>query len=115
MLEKILRSIFILLFAVLGIVLFNQSDSILASFLPNTFLGETILGITFISLGVMLIGGIAGALVGHLAGALVGHLASPYLIRGLFSLTSWMEKSLSSISTVDLLPGWKSRCLPFLQ
>lgn len=97
MLEKILRSIFILLFAVLGIVLFNQSDSILASFFPNTFLGETILGITFISLGVMLIGGIAGALVGH--------LASPYLIRGLFSLTSWMEKSLSSISTVDLLLG----------
>lgn len=97
MLEKILRPIFILLFSILGIVLFSQSDTLLASVLPYTFLSETILGVTFLSLGFMLIGAVAGALLGN--------LASPYLIRCLFAFTSWAEKSLSSISTQDLVLG----------
>jgi PIN/TRAM domain protein len=97
MLEKILRPIFILLFSVLGIVLFSQSDSLLTSVIPFTFLSETILGVTFMSLAFMLIGAVVGGLIGN--------LASPYLIRSLFSITSWAEKSLSSISTQDLVLG----------
>ncbi len=97
MLEKILKPIFILLFSVLGIVLFSQSDSLLASMIPYTFLSETMLGITFLSLGFMLIGAVIGGLIGN--------LASPYLIRSLFAFTSWAEKSLSSISTQDLVFG----------
>lgn len=97
MLEKILRPIFILLFSILGIVLFSQSDTLVASMLPYTFLSETILGVTFLSLGFMLIGAVVGGLVGN--------LASPFLIRSLFAFTSWAEKSLSAISTQDLVLG----------
>ncbi len=97
MLEKILRPTFILLFSVLGIVLFSQSDSLLASVLPYTFLSETILGVTFLSLAFMLIGAVVGGLIGN--------AVSPYLIRSLFAFTSWAEKSLSTISTQDLVLG----------
>ena len=62
--EKILRGIFILLFTVLGIVLSRQGETVLAALLPNSVLTETILGVTFMSLGAMLVGGILGAIVG---------------------------------------------------
>lgn len=97
MLEKILRTTFILLFSILGIVVFSQSEMLLTSMLPSSVLTETILGVTFMSLASMLVGGVLGAVIGN--------LASPYLIRSLFSFTSWMEKSLSSLSTQDLLLG----------
>lgn len=97
MLEKILRTTFILLFCVLGIVLFSQSEMILTELLPDSVLTETILGVTFMSLGTMFVGGILGAAIGN--------LASPYLIRSLFNFTLWMEKSLSTLSTQDLLLG----------
>ena len=95
--EKILRAIFILLFTILGIVVFGQSETVLVSLLPPSMVAETILGVTFMSLVSMLIGGILGAIVGN--------FASPYLIHSLFSFTSWTEKSLSSLSTQDLLLG----------
>lgn len=86
--EKVLRLIFILLFTVLGVVLSRQGESVLTALLPNSVLTETILGITFMSLATMLLGGILGAVVGC--------AVSPYLISRLFALTSRME----------------SRCLP---
>ena len=95
--EKILRTIFVLLFCVAGIVLSRQSETVLTELLPASILTETILGITFISLGTMLLGGILGAFIGT--------LISPYLIGSLFSFTSRVEKSLSSMSTQDLLAG----------
>lgn len=97
MLEKILKTTFILLFSVVGIVLFSQSESLLTSLISNTMLTETILGVTIISLGSMLAGGILGAAIGR--------GISPYLIHALFSFTAWMEKSLSALSTQDLLLG----------
>lgn len=95
--EKILRAIFILLFSISGIVLFGQSEALLVSLIPYSVVTETILGVTFISLVSMLAGGILGAVAGN--------FASPYLIQRLFSFTAWMEKSLSSLSTQDLLLG----------
>lgn len=95
--EKILRAIFILLFTILGIVVFGQSETVLVSLLPPSMVAETILGVTFMSLVSMLIGGILGAIIGN--------FASPYLIHSLFSFTSWTEKSLSSLSTQDLFLG----------
>ncbi|MDY6084298.1 MAG: PIN domain-containing protein [Dialister sp.] len=95
--EKILRGIFILLFTVLGIVLAGQGEALFTSLAPWPFVTETFLGITFLSLGVMLIGGILGAFVGS--------FATPYLIRCLFTLTTRVEKSLSTISTQDLIMG----------
>ncbi len=95
--EKILRLIFILLFTVLGVVLSRQGESVLTALLPNSVLTETILGITFMSLATMLLGGILGAVVGC--------AVSPYLISRLFALTSRMEKSLSAMSTQDLIAG----------
>ena len=95
--EKILRGIFILLFTVLGIVLSRQGETVLAALLPKSVLTETILGVTFMSLGAMLVGGILGAIVGC--------FISPYLIRSLFAFTSRMEKSLSSMSGQDLISG----------
>ena len=62
--EKVLRLIFILLFTVLGVVLCRQGESVLTALLPNSVLTETILGITFMSLATMLLGGILGAVVG---------------------------------------------------
>ena len=62
--EKVLKAIFILLFSVLGIVLSTQTEPLLTAVIPKNVLTETILGITILSLGVMLIGGILGALVG---------------------------------------------------
>ena len=62
--EKVLRLIFILLFTVLGVVLSRQGESVLTALLPNSVLTETILGITFMSLATMLLGGVLGAVVG---------------------------------------------------
>lgn len=95
--EKILRTIFVLLFTVLGIVLSRQGETVLALLLPNSVLTETILGITFMSLAAMLVGGIFGAIIGS--------FISPYLIKSLFMFTSTVEKSLSAMSTQDLIAG----------
>lgn len=95
--EKILRAIFVLLFTVLGIVLSSQGETVLALLLPNSVLTETILGITFMSLAAMLVGGIFGAIIGS--------FISPYLIKSLFMFTSTVEKSLSAMSTQDLIAG----------
>ena len=76
--EKVLKAIFILLFSVLGIVLSTQTEPLLTAVIPKNVLTETILGITILSLGVMLIGGILGALVGR--------VISSYLISSLFAL-----------------------------
>ena len=95
--EKILRAIFVLLFTVLGIVLSRQGETVLALLLPNSVLTETILGITFMSLAAMLVGGIFGAIIGS--------FISPYLIKSLFMFTSTVEKSLSAMSTQDLNAG----------
>lgn len=95
--EKILRAIFVLLFTVLGIVLSRQGETVLALLLPNSVLTETILGITFMSLAAMLFGGILGAIIGS--------FISPYLIKSLFMFTSTVEKSLSAMSTQDLIAG----------
>lgn len=95
--EKILRAIFVLLFTVLGIVLSRQGETVLALLLPNSVLTETILGITFMSLDAMLFGGIFGAIIGS--------FISPYLIKSLFMFTSTVEKSLSAMSTQDLIAG----------
>lgn len=95
--EKILRTIFILLFSIAGIVVFSQSELLLNAFISHSVLTETILGVTFISLASMLVGGILGAVIGN--------LASPYLIHSLYAFTSWMEKSLSALSTQDLMLG----------
>ena len=95
--EKVLKAIFILLFSVLGIVLSTQTEPLLTAVIPKNVLTETILGITILSLGVMLIGGILGALVGR--------VISSYLISSLFAFTSRVEKSLLLISTQDLIIG----------
>lgn len=95
--EKILRAIFVLLFTVLGIVLSRQGETVVALLLPNSVLTETILGITFMSLAAMLVGGIFGAIIGS--------FISPYLIKSLFMFTSTVEKSLSAMSTQDLIAG----------
>ena len=95
--QKILRAIFVLLFTVLGIVLSRQGETVLALLLPNSVLTETILGITFMSLAAMLFGGIFGAIIGS--------FISPYLIKSLFMFTSTVEKSLSAMSTQDLIAG----------
>ena len=89
--------IFILLFTVLGIVLSKQGETVLTLLLPSSVVTETILGITFMALGAMLLGGILGAIVGR--------IVAPYLISRLFSLTSRMEKSLIAMSTQDLIAG----------
>lgn len=95
--KKILRAIFVLLFTVLGIVLSRQGETVLALLRPNSVLTETILGITFMSLAAMLVGGIFGAIIGS--------FISPYLIKSLFMFTSTVEKSLSAMSTQDLIAG----------
>lgn len=95
--EKILRAIFVLLFTVLGIVLSRQGETVLALLLPNSVLTETTLGITFMSLAAMLVGGIFGAIIGS--------FISPYLIKSLFMFTSTVEKSLSAMSTQNLIAG----------
>lgn len=84
-------------FSVLGIVLSTQTEPLLTAVIPKNVLTETILGITILSLGVMLIGGILGALVGR--------VISSYLISSLFAFTSRVEKSLLLISTQDLIIG----------
>lgn len=95
--EKILRVIFILLFSVIGIVLAIRTEPLLTSVMDKNILTETVLGITVLSLGTMLVGGVIGAVIGI--------AASPYLIKSLFAFTSKVEKSLLSISTQDLLIG----------
>lgn len=78
-------------------MLSTQTEPLLTAVIPKNVLTETILGITILSLGVMLIGGILGALVGR--------VISSYLISSLFAFTSRVEKSLLLISTQDLIIG----------
>lgn len=78
-------------------MLSTQTEPLLTAVIPKNVLTETILGITILSLGVMLIGGILGALVGR--------VISGYLISSLFAFTSRVEKSLLLISTQDLIIG----------
>ncbi|KXB89021.1 PIN domain protein [Veillonellaceae bacterium DNF00626] len=95
--EKILKMIFILLFTVLGIVLAVQVKLLLSFILPVFVLSETIFGVTVLSIGALIISGMIGALVGV--------FIAPYLVRSLFKLTAKIEKSLSYISTQDLITG----------
>lgn len=95
--EKILKMIFILLFTVLGIVLAVQVKLLLSFILPVFVLSETIFGVTVLSIGSLIISGMIGALVGV--------FIAPYLVRSLFKLTAKIEKSLSYISTQDLITG----------
>lgn len=78
-------------------MLSTQTEPLLTAVIPKNVLTETILGITILSLSVMLIGGILGALVGR--------VISGYLISSLFAFTSRVEKSLLLISTQDLIIG----------
>ena len=95
--EKIFRAIFIVLFAILGIVLSVQSETILIELLPHSVISESFLGVTLISIVLILIG--AGV------GAAVGFALSPHLTHWLFALIAGMESSLSQLSTWDLLLG----------
>lgn len=48
---------------------------------------------------------LAAMLVGGIFGAIIGSFISPYLIKSLFMFTSTVEKSLSAMSTQDLIAG----------
>jgi uncharacterized protein YacL len=95
--EKIFKAIFIVLFAILGIVLSVQSETILIELLPHSVISESFLGVTLISI-VLIISGVV-------IGAAVGFALSPHLTRWLFALITGMESSLSQLSTWDLLLG----------
>ena len=95
--EKIFKAIFIVLFAVLGIVLSVQSETLLIELLPHSVISESFLGVTLISI-VLIISGVV-------IGAAVGFALSPHLTRWLFALIAGMESSLSALSTWDLLLG----------
>lgn len=95
--EKILRGIIILLFTVIGVVISNQLNPLFTNLIPDGILTETILGITFISLVNLLLGGVIGTIVGY--------FVSPYLVSALLGFTDKIEKSLSSLSVSDLIIG----------
>lgn len=95
--EKILKAIFVMLFVILGVAGASQLTPFLADMLPPLALTESILGITFLSMGI--------TLLGALIGCLLGSFFSPYLIHSLFRFTSWIEKSLNGLSSQDLLLG----------
>ena len=88
--EKVLKSIFVLLFAVLGVVAGAQPAHLMTQYIPRTLLTETVWGISALSLGIMILSGMIGAVVGL--------LVTPYLNRLIFSLTSRIETSLAEIS-----------------
>ncbi len=95
--EKIFRVIFIVLFAMAGIVLSVQSEGILIELLPHSVIAESFLGVTLLSIVMIL--------VGALVGGAVGFALSPHLIRRLLSLISSLESALSDFSAWDLLLG----------
>lgn len=95
--EKILNMIFILLFAILGIVAGAQPAQLMTAYIPKTLLTETVWGISALSLGMMILSGMVGAVAGV--------LVAPYLNRFIFLLTAYIEKSLSEISIQNLLLG----------
>ena len=95
--EKVLKSIFVLLFVVLGVVAGAQPAYLMTQYIPRTLLTETVWGISALSLGIMILSGMIGAVVGL--------LVAPYLNRLIFSLTSRIETSLAEISIQDLLLG----------
>ena len=64
--EKILNMIFILLFAILGIVAGAQPAQLMTAYIPKTLLTETVWGISALSLGMMILSGMVGAVAGVL-------------------------------------------------
>ncbi len=95
--EKIFRAIFIALFAMAGIILSVRSEGILIELLPHSVIAESFLGVTLLSVVMIL--------VGALLGGAVGFMLSPHLIRWLLSLISGLESALSDFSAWDLLLG----------
>ena len=95
--EKIFRAIFIALFAMAGIILSVHSEGILIELLPHSVIAESFLGVTLLSVVMIL--------VGALLGGAVGFVLSPHLIRWLLSLISNLESALSDFSAWDLLLG----------
>ena len=52
--EKVLKSIFVLLFVVLGVVAGAQPAYLMTQYIPRTLLTETVWGISALSLGIMI-------------------------------------------------------------
>ena len=80
--EKVLKSIFVLLFAVLGVVAGAQPAHLMTQYIPRTLLTETVWGISALSLGIMILSGMIGAVVGLLVTPYLNRLIDVYKRQG---------------------------------
>ena len=99
MIEKLLRFLFIGLFIILGVVLANQLHPYLAdsAFFGMAFWQWGVFGVTLLWLCTILL----GAFLGYV----VGSVAAPYLFRKLRAFTAWGERTITGISSLDLILG----------
>ncbi|WP_314315472.1 PIN domain-containing protein [Negativicoccus succinicivorans] len=99
MIEKLLRFLFIGLFIILGVVLANQLHPYLAdsAFFGIAFWQWGVFGVTLLWLCTILL----GAFLGYV----VGSVAAPYLFRKLRAFTAWGERTITGISSLDLILG----------
>ncbi|MCI5836844.1 MAG: PIN/TRAM domain-containing protein [Veillonellaceae bacterium] len=92
MIEKVLRTTFICLFMIIGVVLAVQLYPLVESFGQPDFLSPTVLYVVT-------------AVAGGVIGGLVGISVSPFLLRQLRAFAAWGERTVTGISLTDLLLG----------
>lgn len=97
MIEKVLRTTFVILFIALGVVLAVQLRPFLPEVLTSPFWIFGAWGVTLVSILCVLFGAILGYLIGM--------IASPYLLRKLRDFAILGERTLTVFSMTDLLLG----------
>lgn len=97
MLEKILRFVITILSAIGGLMITDRIIPILASLLSAEFLSFGMFGITMTTVLSFVFGG--------LVFGIIGFIISPYLIKHIWKLTSWLEARLYKMPMYDVLVG----------
>lgn len=97
MLDKVLRFVLTILAAIGGLMLTDRVMPILASLVSTEFLKFGIFGITMTT--------ILSFIFGALVFGVIGFFISPYLIKQIGKLTSWVEARLYKMPMYDVLVG----------
>lgn len=99
LLHRILKSVIIILFIILGIALFQLASPLLTFILSKDFLRINISGIGITMLKMLSI------VLGAILGVIVGYLSSDFFIRRLKKLSMAVESQINKTPTQDVMAG----------
>ncbi len=97
MLDKILRSVVVILAVIIGLMMTDRIIPMFASLFSAEFLRIGVFGITMATIISFVLGGMIGGIIGY--------LAAPFLIQKLWQFTYWVEAKLNKMPIYDVLAG----------